>query len=52
MPTLTHQELKKLAKRVVDLEKEALYGEGESEDQRLNLIEKVMVEESRRSSPQ
>ncbi|MBW4039113.1 MAG: hypothetical protein HIU91_09605 [Acidobacteria bacterium] len=52
MSILTSQELRKLAKRVVDLEKEALYGEGETEDQRLNNVEKVLIEESRRINPQ
>lgn len=52
MPTiLTPSELKDLAKRVVDLEKESMYGDEESEDQRLSLIEKLMLEETRRLSP-
>ena len=53
MPTiLTSTELKELAKRVVDLEKESMYGDEESEDQRLSLIEKLMLEETRRLKPQ
>jgi len=52
MSTLSPQEMKKLAKRVVDLEKDAMYGEGETEDQRLSNIEKALVEESRRLIPQ
>jgi hypothetical protein len=53
MPTiLTPSELKDLAKRVVDLEKESMYGDEENEEQRLSLIEKLMLEETRRLSPQ
>jgi len=53
MPTiLTPTELKELAKRVVDLEKESMYGDEVSEDQRLSLIEKLMLEEIRRLKPQ
>jgi hypothetical protein len=52
MPILTPSELKNLAKRVVDLEKESMYGDEESEDQRLSMIERLMIEESRRLNPQ
>ena len=53
MPTiLTPSELKDLAKRGVDLEKESMYGDQENEEQRLGLIEKLMLEETRRLSPQ
>jgi hypothetical protein len=52
MPLLTPSELKNLAKRVVDLEKESMYGDEESEDKRLSMIEKLMIEETRRLSPQ
>jgi hypothetical protein len=47
MSTLSPAELKQLAKEVVDLEKEALYGEGDSEAQRLNRIEKLIIDETR-----
>ena len=52
MSILNPSELKELARRVVDFEKESLYGDEENEDQRLSLIEKLMIEESRRLSPQ
>ena len=52
MSILTPSELKNLAKRVVDLEKESMYGDEENEDQRLSMIEKLMMEESRRLNPQ
>jgi len=46
--TLTEKHLRKLAKELLDREREMVYGESCSEDQRVTVIEKFIVEQEKR----
>ena len=52
MTTTQPADLKLLAKRIVELEKESLYSEKPSDEERLKKLERLLVEESKRSEDQ
>jgi len=46
--TLTQTQLRTMAKRLINREREAIYGESTSADERLSVIERMIVEEEKR----
>jgi hypothetical protein len=47
---LSNENLRKLAKELLSVERESIYGEAKSSDERLSSIEKLLVEEEKRTN--